>query len=438
MKAFFLSFFAIFLIIHPNAQILNGPMIGYVHQKEVALWVQTESSQKVQFAYRIAGSQKKWRVTPTQQTIEASAFTSKAVLQNLNPGRSYEYRVILNNQTQTPFGSQVFKTQEKLSSKKQAIDLSFAIGSCTYINEEGFDRPGKPYGGDYKIFEAIYQSTPDFMLWLGDNVYFREADLATKSTMIHRYTYSRNLAEQKKLLANIPQYAIWDDHDFGPNDSDGSFVNKSASKEVFDLFWANPPQPQSNAVFKGITNQFEWSDSQFFLLDNRYDRAPNKGTEAPRTILGYAQLAWLKDALLSSTATFKFIALGGQFLNTAPVFENYAANGFDKERQELIDFIYLHQIKNVVFLTGDRHHSELSILSEPGKPTIYDLTISPLTSGVHDASNEANLLRVPNSHVATRNYGLIKVSGKKNERFLEMDIYDSYGQKIWSTSIKAE
>jgi alkaline phosphatase D len=191
-------------------------------------------------------------------------------------------------------------------------------------------------------------------------------------------------------------------------------------------------------VFKGITNQFEWSDSQFFLLDNRYDRAPNKGTEAPRTILGYAQLAWLKDALLSSTATFKFIALGGQFLNTAPVFENYAANGFDKERQELIDFIYLHQIKNVVFLTGDRHHSELSILSEPGKPTIYDLTISPLTSGVHDASNEANLLRVPNSHFATRNYGLLKVSGKKNERFLEMDIYDSYGQKIWNTSIKAE
>ena len=438
MKKFLLVLFQCLICSKFFTQIQNGPMIGYVHQKEVALWVQTESSQKVQFAYRIAGSQKKWRVTPTQQTIEASAFTCKAVLQNLNPGRSYEYRVILDNQIQTPYGSQVFKTQNELSSKKQAIDLSFAIGSCTYINEEGFDRPGIPYGGDYKIFEAIYQSTPDFMLWLGDNVYFREADLATKSTMIHRYTYSRNLPEQKKLLANIPQYAIWDDHDFGPNDSDGSFVNKSVSKEVFDLFWANPPQLNPNAVFKGITNQFEWSDSQFFLLDNRYDRAPNKGIEAPRTILGYAQLAWLKDALLSSTATFKFIALGGQFLNTAPVFENYAANGFDKERQELIDFIYLHQIKNVVFLTGDRHHSELSILSEPGKPTIYDLTISPLTSGVHDASNEANLVRVPNSHFATRNYGLLKVSGKKNERFLEMDIYDSYGQKIWNTSIKAE
>ncbi|MEY3592370.1 MAG: hypothetical protein RLZZ38_1346, partial [Bacteroidota bacterium] len=135
MKKFLLVLFQCLICSKFFTQIQNGPMIGYVHQKEVALWVQTESSQKVQFAYRIAGSQKKWRVTPTQQTNEALAFTSKAVLQNLNPGRSYEYRVILDNQTQTPFGSQVFKTQEKLSSKKQAIDLSFAIGSCTYINE---------------------------------------------------------------------------------------------------------------------------------------------------------------------------------------------------------------------------------------------------------------------------------------------------------------
>ncbi len=438
MKNLLLLLFLIVSNFNIVAQILNGPMIGYIQAKEVALWVQTESSQKVQFAYRIAGSQKKWRVTPTQQTIEASAFTCKAVLQNLNPGRSYEYRVILDNQIQMAFGSQVFKMQDKLSSKKQAIDLTFAVGSCTYINEEGYDRPGKPYGGDYKIFEAIYQSTPDFMLWLGDNVYFREADLATKSTMIHRYTYSRNLPEQKKLLANIPQYAIWDDHDFGPNDSDGSFVNKSASKEVFDLFWANPPQPHPNAVFKGITNQFEWSDCQFFLLDNRYERSAISQEAGVKTILGPAQLDWLKSELLLSKATFKFVAMGGQFLNTAPVFENYSANGFDKERQEIIDFICQHQIKNVVFLTGDRHHSELSILSEPGKPTIYDLTVSPLTSGTHDALNEANLLRVKGSHVATRNFGLLKVSGKKNKRVLEIELYDSGGQSIWKVPIKAE
>ena len=39
------------------------------------------------------------------------------------------------------------------------------------------------------------------------------------------------------------------------------------------------------------------------------------------------------------------------------------------------------------------YHSELSILKNPDQPTIYDITISPLTSGVHDASRELNMLR---------------------------------------------
>jgi len=431
--------FLLFLIVSNFkivAQILNGPMIGYVQAREVALWVQTERSQTVQFIYRKAGSHSSWKVTPPQQTREETAFTYKFVVQDLKPGERYEYLVVLDHQTELPFGAQIFKTTAANGRKKNTADLTFAIGSCAYINEEGFDRPGKPYGGEYQIFDAIYQIKPDMMLWLGDNVYYREADLATKSTMCHRYSFSRNLPELKKLLANIPQYAIWDDHDFGPNDSDGNFFNKALTKEVFDLFWANPPQKAPQ--LKGVTNQFTQADCQFFLLDNRYDRSPIDLKEAPKTILGFDQLAWLKEQLLQSSATFKFIAMGGQFLNTAPVFENYSANGFDKERQELIDFICQHQIKNVVFLTGDRHHSELSIFNEQGKPFIYDLTVSPLTSGTHDALNEANLLRVKGSHIATRNFGLLKVSGKKNERVLEIEIYDSYGQRIWKLPIKAE
>ena len=238
--------------------------------------------------------------------------------------------------------------------------------------------------------------------------------------MLHRYTHSRNISALQQLLANTPQYAIWDDHDFGPNNSDGSFINKGLSKEIFDLFWANPDQ--NHPALEGITNQLECSDCHFILLDNRFYRSPNDR----------------KDALVSSQASFKFIAIGGQFLNTAPVFENYSANGFDKERQELIDFIYLHQIKNVIFLTGDRHHSELSMLKVEGRPTIYDLTISPLTSGVHDASKEANLLRVDGSHIAKRNFGFLTVDGELKERVLTIEIKDSEGLLLWQTQIEKE
>jgi alkaline phosphatase D len=436
MKAIlYISFFLLFT--NPVfAQILNGPMIGHVAHCEVKLWVQTKQSQTVAFAYRKASTKEQWSYTQQVVTKQNEAFICELTLDNLNPGQTYEYRVAIDNELQVAIGKQQFTTPILWAYRSTVPDFSFAIGSCTYINEADADRKGKPYGEAYQIFESIAQKQPNLMLWLGDNVYFREPDWTSKSGMLHRYTHSRNIPELRQLLANTPQYAIWDDHDFGPNDSDGSFVNKGMSKEVFDLFWANPDQNHSD--IKGISNQFEWADCHFFLLDNRFERAPNQRKDGYRTILGKSQLEWLKDALVSSKASFKFIALGGQFLNTAPVFENYNANGFDKERQELIDFIYLHQIKNVVFLTGDRHHSEMSVLKQEGMPTIYDLTISPLTSGVHDASKEANTLRVEGSHLAVRNFGLLKVEGDLKTRVLSIEIKDAGGLPLWQTKIEKE
>jgi alkaline phosphatase D len=46
-----------------------------------------------------------------------------------------------------------------------------------------------PYGGDYAIFEAIYETRPDAFIWLGDNVYYREPDWTSRTGMIHRWTH---------------------------------------------------------------------------------------------------------------------------------------------------------------------------------------------------------------------------------------------------------
>jgi alkaline phosphatase D len=411
-------------------------MLGYSTYREQAIWVQTANEAKVQVAFRPYSSGQKWSKTAAFQTTNQNALVCEEILTDLQPGTIYEYRIFVDHKKIPLQGEQQFTTRPIWAYQKPAPDFSFTIGSCNYINEVSTDRAGAPYGGEYAIFQTITSKQPQFMLWLGDNVYYRESDWTSRSGMIHRYTYSRNIPEVAALLANVPQFAIWDDHDFGPNNSDRSFIHKTISKEVFDLFWANPPQ--SNSTLSGITNQFDWSDCQFFLLDNRYDRAPNERKDADRTILGKSQLEWLKESLLNSPATFKFIALGGQFLNTAPVFENYSANGFNTERQEIIDFILQHHIKNVVFLTGDRHHSELSILKTPDQPTIYDITISPLTSGVHDASLELNSLRQIDSHIAQRNFGLIAVAGPKAHRQITLTISGSNGEQLYQYQFEAE
>src|SRR5690606_34340514 len=180
---------------------------------------------------------------------------------------------------------------------------------CTYINDEPYDRPGKPYGGGYEIFNAMYQEKPDMMMWLGDNVYLREVDWNSKTGIYYRYTHTRSLPELQPLLASTHHYAIWDDHDYGPNDADRSFWGKDMTLKAFKDFWANPNYGVGGT--EGITGTFFWEDCQFFLLDDRWYRSPMPGKE----YFGQTQLNWLVDALRSSKATFKFICTGGQILN---------------------------------------------------------------------------------------------------------------------------
>jgi alkaline phosphatase D len=108
----------------------------------------------------------------------------------------------------------------------------------------------------------------------------------------------------------------------------------------------------------------------------------------------------------------------------------YSNYGFDAERAEIIKFIQEEGIKGVIFINGDRHHTELSVLKEENKPTIYDLTVSPLTSGSH-FSTEVNNLRVPETYVAEQNYAEIFVKGAFKKRYVEVVVRDKTGKKLW-------
>jgi alkaline phosphatase D len=107
------------------------------------------------------------------------------------------------------------------------------------------------------------------------------------------------------------------------------------------------------------------------------------------------------------------------------------------ERDYLLRQIEREGIKNVIFLTGDRHHTELSAMVNAAGNTVYDFTVSPLTSGAHD-TDEPNLYRVPGTMVTERNFGIMEISGPRKERQLIFKIFDVNGELLWSESIKAE
>lgn len=417
-----------------NAQVLSGPMLGNNTMREVTVWLQTEKEAEVQMEYWTDGTNEKRR-TAALQTLPFHGNTVHLVAQDLEPGTTYNYKIFIDGKQFESDSSLQFTTQELWQYRKDPPPFSFALGSCLYTNDPPYDRPGSPYGDTSEaIFGSILAKKADFMLWLGDNVYLRTPDFDSRTGVYYRYTDYKSRDSLQKLWRSMHHYAIWDDHDFGPNNSDRSYIYKDLTRQAFKDFWANPTYGRDG---KGIYTEFRWSDCQFLLLDNRFFRTPNELDEKGRTVLGKEQLQWLKDRLFNSNAAFKFVAMGGQFLNPSALYENYA--NYEEERQEIIDFIHKHQIKNVIFLTGDRHRSELSVLELKNTPLIYDLTVSPLSSGTYgERPPEENTYRVDGTMVAQRNFGLVEVEGPYGERRLLIRVFNKQGKQLWEYAIEAE
>ncbi len=416
-----------------NGLLQSGPMLGYVDMKEALLWAQTTRAATVEFVYWDKEMPKKKYVTDPVKTEKSTAYTAKCIADQVEPGRQYAYELRINGKAVAlPYPTE-FKTQPLWRWRTDPPAFSVATGSCAYMNEPEYDRPGKPYGSNFQIFPSIAGQKPDLMLWLGDNTYLREPDWATRTGVLHRFTHSRSLPELQPLLASTSHYAIWDDHDFGPNDSDGSWIHKDMTWDVFRAFWGNPTFGVNGQ--KGCTTWFQYADVDFFLLDDRYFRTPNDCATCPRTLLGQEQLDWFKAALAQSQAPFKIVAIGGQVLSTLKLNERYI-NLFPAERDSILAHIEREDIKGVVFLTGDVHLTELSALQNARGNWVYDLTASPLTSGVNTHGKpDDNANRVDGTLVMQHNFAMLRFSGPRKERQLEIAVYSSDGKEIWKKTI---
>jgi len=409
----------------------STPFYGNVGMREATLWFQlSKEATNPEISLEVWSDS-----TATQVFLPTSAGLANCYhvhVHDLMPGR--DYYMILTSNNQAISDTLAISTQALWQYRTDPPGFKIALGSCSYINEPQFDRPGKPYGGEYGIFKTVAREAPDAMFWLGDNVYLREADLGSIHGYIHRYNHTRSTPEIQELLSSGVHYAIWDDHDFGPNDCDGSWIHKDWAKRTFDAFWANPESGIPGAPELNATT-FLFNDVQVFLLDNRTHRINHGMGSEKRQMLGSVQMEWLLNGLRNSRAPFKLVAVGGQMLSDAAIYENFAQ--FPEERAYLLDELDRLDVRGVVFLTGDRHNSELTKLQLPKGNWVYDLTVSPLTSGSYDHLDEPNTLRVEDTMVGIRNYATLQFSGPRKNRIMKVTVKDQQGEQLWTRSIYA-
>lgn len=418
--------------IAPQDLIQSGPMLGYSEMREVMLWVQTTESALVQIKYWVKDSNNPILETEVYQTQKSEGYTAHLIADEVRPGQQYEYVVYVNNEAAELEYETTFKSAADWSYKTDPPNFTVAIGSCTYINDEPFDRKGKPYGRDQSIFTSIHEKNPDLMIWLGDNTYYREADWGTKTGMIYRNTHTRSIRELQPLLANTHHYATWDDHDYGPNDHNRTFENKAMSLAVFQLFWGNLHYGFLDE--KCAVSKWTWGDVDFYLLDDRWFRSANRLSAEEKVYFGKKQIDWLIENLKASRANYKIIGNGGQIINPAQVHENYA--NYAEERAYLLKRLEEENIWGVFFLSGDRHHTILSKMPRSNNYPLYDLTVSPLTSGSHTPEDEGNVYADEKTLVDEQNFAILDFNGEWGDRKMEITVYNEKGKKQWDKTLE--
>lgn len=398
-------------------RLLNGPMLGAVTATTVRIWIRASDEFKVSIEFSKSADFLQSDRTPQQKLHASDDFAAAIVIESLQPGTQYFYRVLIGGKVPSYSAdptSQVFNTAPSAATR-----FSIATGSCARYAEDSHQL----------IWDVVARRSPDLFFWLGDNIY---GDSPSPEVLADEYQRQRDVKSFVPVGARIPQLAIWDDHDFGIDDGDRTFPGKGASLDVFKRYWANSSYGREDSP--GVFFAYEYGGVDFFFLDVRYYRDPNPLADSDqKTMLGAAQKEWLKDELMRSKAPFKVLISGsGWSAAKGPGDDSWSA--FMHERNELFDFVRDENISGVVLVSGDTHAAELNAIpwSEHGGYDLYDLTSSPLAQDTSDSWLERRPeRRIRQVYFGSVNIGMLTFDMTADDPVLEYNVVNYIGDDVW-------
>lgn len=250
------------------------------------------------------------------------------------------------------------------------------------------------------IWKTILRNNPDIFLFLGDNVYIDSGD---EKIMRGKYAKLASIPGFRKLLEkNIPIVATWDDHDYGVDDGGADFPQKKISQKVFLDFFKEPNDSvrrKQKGIYDAKIFGSPGKQVQIIALDTRYLRNAT-------TLLGEDQWKWLETEL-RRPAEVRVIMSSIQVISKNNGWENWM--NVPSERERLFQLIRETEANGVLFLSGDRHFGELSIMDGGVGYPLYDLTTGSLNKASKKSSNEKNQYRVKNIVEPSESFGLITI-----------------------------
>jgi alkaline phosphatase D len=366
-KLFSVCLGVVFLATPAFCQLATSPMLGDVTPSSARLWVKTRAAAKVQWVLstnmNLSNPQKSKVIL-----LEAShQFSHIFKVDGLMPETEYFYNVLINGKPVLEKPLPSFTTVPE-----DENHIRIAVTSCLG------HQPSDSEGG----WEDLASRHFDLLILLGDQHY---ADTTDPKILRKQYLKYRLNPYLQWMMMRKPVYAIWDDHDYGGDNSDGTLAGKKKSLAVFKAYWPNPSYGEEDNP--GVYFSFARGTIEFFMLDGRYHRSPNTQTnDRSKTLLGLSQLEWLKRHLKDSKAKIKVIASSVEFNAGSYKQDNWSS--FSHERAEILKFIADNKIQGVVFISGDSHNTAAFQMPEG----FLEFTSGPLGSNPSPLGKNPHLL----------------------------------------------
>jgi alkaline phosphatase D len=224
-----------------------------------------------------------------------------------------------------------------------AQSFTFAFASCADT------------GSAHTVFETIRSLNPLFFLHTGDMHY---ENIAGNDRQLFRDAYDTVLtsATQSALYREVPVAYMWDDHDYGSNNSDGMSASRLAARLTYQEYTPHYPLVMGIGDVP-IYQAFTIGRIRFILTDLRSERTPNSAPDnTGKSMMGAVQKAWFKNELLAANGQYAAII----WMSSVPWIGSINAGadrwaGFSTERREVANFIKDNGINGVVMLSGDAH-----------------------------------------------------------------------------------
>ncbi len=208
----------------------------------------------------------------------------------------------------------------------------------------------------HRVFDAIRTRSPLMFMHLGD-IHYKNITTANKAQYQLGIRQSITAARQVDMWRSLAMSYVWDDHDFGPDNSDSTAAGRTTVAGVYRQAIPHYDLPDSGAVYQAWTI----GRVRFIQTDLRYYRTPDTATDdSSKTMLGVAQKAWFKNELLMAKDGALTVWLNSQVWCVDTPFSGLDSDGdhwgtFATERAEISNFLADNGITNVIQLTGDMH-----------------------------------------------------------------------------------